>query len=578
MKHALVMLCLMSAPALAQDVNTLADSSWEVAHLMARPTLPSEGVVTGAVLQSRAEALPAAAVLPADTDSFAELNLKHLPWKHMEDAIDGHAAMYFRLFVESVAVGVSSQWVASMYAAEPMWSDAVARKVMIDLANVWQQRATQACGHQIARSLSTFLPVAQPSLSRPGAIYISAKLTPLGQEKLQSLPLPVNQDKKMTLDNGFEGYRLSEDYFLMMKRDGDKLMMVLATDPQQARMAASPAESVLAHASLDDARLQQPLILVSSTGKSLLQVLHVHALNPLQKVCHWLAETFDRMPPSVGQAPAAVASVKGLMDVVRELAPLPTMGRQAYIWSHGEGVLAEMVSDATGWYYEPAVMRLASVAGDPNVAFFMESAPLHRVLPLKGENAVQHVQTVAEAVSQTLHPLRQREWMSGIHLAHTCRGLLETISSTLAGKVGGSFAVTVCAPSSKSCCATWSTNILRKKALAQACEELWGNAHPCYELGKRVFVLGNDHAYNRFVAQSATGALPLPGAFLLFNPAPAAAACSFIAESEKDNRLKSFFAGAASALGKMAQKVDCVRSASVIFRSRRYTRLDVVFK
>ncbi len=167
---------------------------------------------------------------------------------------------------------------------------------------------------------------------------------------------------------------------LLARRQGNALIVALCEDPQELRLAATPAESLLGTDVLAgcDGLLGKRMIAASHTSAQLAAVGQAVNAQPTYELAAAIGSVFSRLAEQEPEqkevyekAAAAVALLNAELQRMSRPVERPTTMQ---LWSDGHLHLA-LRGDAQGCGYRKGQLRLATMADAPKTSLYMESTP-----------------------------------------------------------------------------------------------------------------------------------------------------------------------------------------------------------
>lgn len=642
----LVMMAAGALPVWGQTAAPVEMPSAETAVLLAPPACE---VMTP---EQKAAFLPAAAMLPADTDSFMVLsNVGRVLKRFGADASPELAAVSG---IESVAVGISDEAVTLLQAlVKQMGQGQMLGGMNMLVAEAWKEHATKPVQAVIQELLDAgqketeqkMQALAQQVTVKPVyfAVTVKPEALPAMQMMVGMLAGQLSQGdlRNMVECNGFKGVKLPEfpislpdgaerkvDSYLMYRLQGTSLLVVLCGEPAQAKAPANAAESVLGKAELLNSRLSRKSVAVVSTSAAL---NNVYGSNPeMSNAVDFAASVFRKLAeasPAFGRSGVyAAEGIEFLKLQLNLLTPDSDSASQLYVWLD-KSLHLEMVQDAAGLKYAPATMKQPAQLVNPDVAFYLESAPIIGFPQPDLPGVLGAVGSVANAAVQTFEEpyraKRQAELDKVLSYRSDVLALADAVTTLGSGLTGSSTIVVAVPAATPGVEAAWYSPVSNRAALADAWQQMMaigermqaraGKSGKCVqptpvEMGDATaytvdipsscacplagmtpgvlvsntdFVLGTSPAFNESLLSTATGTMPLPGCVMQLRMLPAATAFSRLAaEAEKTGK-----ADEAAGLREMGQMfrsaafaIDRMVSGSIILNNRFHTRVDVMLK
>lgn len=602
--------------------------------------------------EQRAVYLPAAALLPADTDSFMVLSNVGRVLKRF--GADSAPELSAASGIESVAVGISDEAVTLLQAlVNQMGQGQMLGGSNMLMAEAWKEHAAKPVQTVIQELIDTEKKETEQKMQNliqqvaVKPVYFAATVKPDTLPAMQMLvgmlagQLTQGDLRNMVESNGFKGVKLPAfplpvpdgtekmvDSYLMYRLQGNTLLVVLCGDPAQAKAPANAAESVLGRADLLNSRLSRKSVAVVSTSAAFNNVC---GSNPgMDNAVDFATSVFRKLAeasPAFGRSGVyAAEGIEFLKQQLNQLASDSDSASQLYVWLD-KSLHLEMVQDAAGLKYAPATMKQPAQLVDPDVAFYLESAPiigfpqldLPGILGAAGAVANATVQTFAEP----FRAKRQAELDKVLSYRSDVLALADAITTLGSGLTGSSTVVVTVPAATQTVEAAWYSPVSNRAALADAWQQMMaigermqaraGKSGKCVqptpvEMGDATaytvdipsacacplagmspgvlvsntdFVLGTSPAFNESLLSTAAGTMPLPGCVMQLRMLPAATTFSRLA-ADAEKAGKADKAAGLREMEKMfrsaASSIERVVSGSIILNNRFHTRVDVILK
>ena len=642
----LLMIAAGALPVWGLTTEPVEMPSAETAVLLAPPTCE---VMTP---EQKATFLPAAALLPADTDSFMVLsNVDRVLKRFGVDASPELAAVSG---IESVAVGISDEAVTLLQTlVNQMGQGQMFGSSNMLLAGEWNARATEPVKAVIQELLDGVKQATEQKIQNMAqqvtvkpmyfAVTVKPDTIPAMQMMVGMLAGQLSQGdlRNMVECNGFKGVKLpgfsaplpdgterKVDAYLMYRMQGASLQVVLCGDPSQAKAPANAAESVLGRAELLNSRLSRKTVAVISTSASFNNICG--GTPELDNAVDFVASVFRKLAadsPAFGRSGVyAAEGLEFLKQQLNQLSPDTDSPSQLYVWLD-KSLHLEMVQDAAGMKFAPATMKQPAQLVNPDVAFYLESAPIIGTPQPDLPGILGAAGAVANGVVQTFEEpyraKRQAELDKVLSYRSDVLALADAVTTLGSGLTGSSTVVVTVPSSTQTVEAAWYSPVSNRAALADAWQQMMaigermqtrsGKSGKCeqpapvvigdaaaYTMGipaecqcplagmnmgvlvsNTDFVLGTTTAFNEAVLSTATGTMPLPGCVMQLRVLPAATVFSRLAADaetsgmpEKAAELREI----SQLLRSAANTIDRVVSGSIILNNRFHTRVDVMLK
>ena len=618
--------------------------SAETAVLLAPPTCETM------TPEQKATFLPAAALLPADTDSFMVLSNADRVLKRF--GVDASPELAAVSGIESVAVGISDEAVTLLQTlVNQMGQGQMFGSSNMLLAGEWSARATEpvkaviqemidAVGNATEQKIQN---MAQQVTVKPVyfAVTVKPETIPAMQMMVGMLAGQLSQGdlRNMVECNGFKGVKLpgfstslpdgterKVDAYLMYRMQGASLQVVLCGDPSQAKAPANAAESVLGRAELLNSRLSRKTVAVISTSAAFNNICG--GTPEMDNAVDFAVSVFRKLAadsPAFGRSGVyAAEGLEFLKQQLNQLTPDTDSPSQLYVWLD-KSLHLEMVQDAAGMKFAPATMKQPAQLVNPDVAFYLESAPIIGAPQPDLPGILGAAGAVANGVVQTFEEpyraKRQAELDKVLSYRSDVLALADAVTTLDSGLTGSSTLVVTVPSSAQTVEAAWYSPVSNRAALADAWQQMMaigermqaraGKSGKCEQPAPVVigdatayamsipaecqcplagmnpgvlvsntdFVLGTSTAFNEAVLSTATGTMPLPGCVMQLRVLPAATVFSRLAadaetagKTEKAAELREI----SQLLRSAANTIDRVVSGSIILNNRFHTRMDII--
>ncbi len=556
--------------------------------------------------------------------------------------------------IESVAFGISDEAVTLLQAlVNQMGQGQMLGGTNMLMAEAWKEHATKPVQAVIQELLDAgkketeqkIQSLAQQVTVKP--VYFAMTVKPDALPAMQMMvgmlagQLSQGDLRNMVESNGFKGVKLPEfpislpdgaerkvDSYLMYRLQGNTLLVVLCGDPAQAKAPAHAAESVLGRADLLNSRLNRKSVAVISTSAAFNNICG--ASPDMENAVSFAASVFRKLAadsPAFGRSGIyAAEGIEFLKQQLKQLTPNSDSASQLYVWLD-QSLHLEMVQDAAGLKYAPATMKQPAQLVNPDVAFYLESAPIIGFPQLDLPGILGAAGSVANAAVQTFdepyRAKRQEELDKVLSYRADVLALADSLSTLSSGLTGSNTIVVTVPSDAQTVAAAWYSPVSNRAALSDAWQQMVaigermqaraGKSGKCVlptpvELGDATaytvdiptacscplaglnpgvlvsntdFVLGSSPSFNESLLSTATGTMPLPGCVMQLRVLPAATAFSRLAAvAEKTGK-----ADDAAGLREMAQMfrsaaftIERIVSGSIILNNRFHTRMDVILK
>lgn len=616
----------------------------ETAALLAPPSTESMSP------EQRAAFLPAGALLPADTDSFLLFTNVDKVLKRCGAADSPQAAMFTG--IESVAFGMSDKAVRMMLAL--LENSAVLQssdETSVQLAQIWSEHATEPVKKAIqevmaassAQTEQLYSQILQQFRVEPAymALTVKPEAVPAMQMLVGMLAGQLSEGKleNIVKANGFTGVKIPDiplslgegaekelEVYLMYRMEGNSLLVVLCGEPGQAQAPASAGDSVLGKAELLNSCIGSDTVAVGSYSATLSNALSSGFMPEI--AVNFVSSVFRKLAadvPAFGRSGVYAADgLEFIMQQLGQLVPTAATPTQFYV-QLDEDVRIETVQDAGGMSFAPATLLQPAWLVNPEVAFYMEGAPITGFPKFDLPGILGAAGTVGNAVAQTLtEPSRakcQAELDKALSYRADVLALADSLSTLSSGLTGSNTTVLTVPSATQTVEAAWYSPVSNRAALAEAWQQMMvigermqsragksgkclqpapvavGNAasytveipadckcplagmNPNVLVSDTAFAVGNSAALNRSLLESATGTMPLPGCVFQIRPAAGAEAMQRLAtaaeQAGKTDEAVSL-RDAAQSFRSVSMEIERIVGGSIILNNRIHTRVDVI--
>ncbi len=459
MRTSLLMLAASAAPLFAQQPSASPEPVAQPFTSMAAPAAPAP--VTP---EQRAGVFSALALLPQDISSFYVLtdiggNMRRLaqrgsfPELRVEDLPAEILALDNLAFATGMATPATCDFMSMLVECFRT------RDVAEEFASCWKAEARADLADTIAQALkegamaaaNRKISPAQPLRIPTGYVVLTVK--PGQEQLLQELftcYLSQLQDVQeewispVTNENGFSGIRMDlgkkheadraagviidhaeeqafadelarHRFCLLMRHQGNALIIAACEDPQELKLPEAPAESLLGTGMLGDAdsRLDKGMVMAAHLSKeasTLCQEFNNHYLGNIaegiRSVFARLAEVDAPNKPAYDKAAAATEALHSALFSFMRPISRPT---DCLAWCDGD-LHFTLSADAQGFSYSPGKLRLAGMAQASGTALYAETTPILPGTELPSAAAMAEAMLdLAKGISPTLNETGKRQ-------------------------------------------------------------------------------------------------------------------------------------------------------------------------
>ncbi len=237
--------------------------------------------------------------------------------------------------------------------------------------------------------------------------------------------------------------------YILVRRQGNALILALCEDPQELKLAATPSDSLLATDKLAacDANLGKRMLAAARVSPELASISNKVNAQPTFSLASGVSAVFSRLaeqePANKEAYGKAAAAVTFLSAELQKLTRPVTQPTTVQLWSDSNLHLTA-TSDALGCSYEPGKLRLAAMAAAPKTSLYAESTPMKLGLtPPDGQALLDAAFALAEGVALTLNGEEQAQSAAAITMGKAFLPELQCMaaaSSTICSGLDGQVA------------------------------------------------------------------------------------------------------------------------------------------
>ncbi len=252
------------------------------------------------------------------------------------------------------------------------------------------------------------------------------------------------------LETLFADLLAERKFYLVARQQPNAVIFALCEDPNELKLAASPADSVLATDKLAycDANLKKGMLGAALVSKEMQEIHQASGIAGLLKLAPLISESFTQL--GLQHAPK-----RPLYDNTAAALNLLTKEAQqfAHPISHPTTVQAwcdddlhiHATGDAQGASYEKGTLRLGSIAEAPGTALYLESTPIDSGVTLSSPKVLlEAAMDVARGFAFTLKLQAKRDAEQGIAAVEQFMPELQSLAgacSTIRSGMDGQFAI-----------------------------------------------------------------------------------------------------------------------------------------
>ncbi len=238
---------------------------------------------------------------------------------------------------------------------------------------------------------------------------------------------PATGDTDEELQAFIRSQLVGRNAYVLARRQGNALILALCEDPQDIRLATSPADSVLATDLLNpcDANLSKGMIAAVHISKELEEVSRANGIDSILALAPTISKAFASLSEQdAANAATFTKAARGMEFLGKQLGQISRPGAHPMdmqLWCD-EGLHCVATADAQGGRYLPGKLRHAAVGNAPSTIFYAESTPSEMDITIApAEEWLDALQAVAEGFALTLPAEGQREILPTVAMAQMFR-------------------------------------------------------------------------------------------------------------------------------------------------------------
>lgn len=403
------------------------------------------GAPSSLSVNARERVFSALGALPADIDSFAAVNKLGALAELLQEQAGAVPGMDLASELDSFAVGITPRTVQDLQRMKPLFqvlsasqdevADAWCAQANADAARaiVAVQREQKAeDGDRLVQATAEFhlAPIYMVLTARPGGETLLQQLSVL------PLMLPMGTDApiEMTVRSGWRGFcvhgsmldlsaaelapeqesRLQANLqkarlYVLARTVGNKLVLVICSNPDEVKIPARSADSALASPQLAafDAVLPRGAWSVGCSSPAVVKLREELDLFDYQYVAAFMERVFLRLAGQNEACAAAAKAVKSLLDAAVQVLPARSGAERMVLWEE-DALYLHLVSDAGTQRFTPGTLRYTGQAAKPDTVVYAESTPVAGVPALDIPAVLGQVETVQRGYLATLNPAAAR--------------------------------------------------------------------------------------------------------------------------------------------------------------------------
>lgn len=393
-------------------------------------------------LKDRASGFSALGGLPADTDSFLsisrlnelvkllELNPQTLPGVELADSLD------------SFAIGISAGTVRDLERLQPLFQ--VLSAAQNEVAESWALQANDEAARAIVAVQREQLAADGDKLVQAtrdfhlSPIYLTLSARAGGEALLQQLailplmvPMGADAPVEMTVRSGWRGfcvrgsmldlsgYELAPEHeasiqenlqnarlYVLARTVGRKLVLVICSNPDEVKLPARIADSVLASPQMAafDSALRLKAWAVGYSSPAVVKLREDSDLFDYQYVATFMERVFRRLAQGHEACAAAAGSVKSLMRMLQQFLPAQQEAERMMLWQEQGAFYLHLVCGAGAQRFVPGGLHYTELAGQPDTVAYAESTPLAGCPEIDIKSTFDAVENVQRGYMATLQP------------------------------------------------------------------------------------------------------------------------------------------------------------------------------
>lgn len=419
-------------------------------------------------LKERAAAFSALGALPPDTDSFLavsrlgelakllELDARMLPGAELAEMLD------------SFAIGITEGTVKDLERLQPLFQ--VLSAAQDDAAENWALQANEDAARAIvavqreqkAADGAKLVQATKDFHLAPIYMVLSAKAG--GEALLQQLavlplmvPMGADAPVEMTVRSGWRGfcvrgsmldlsaYELAPEHesgiqenlqnarlYVLARTVGRKLVLVICSNPDEVKLPAKVADSVLASPQVAafDSSLRKAWA-VGYSSPAVVKLREDSDLFDYQYVASFMERVFLQLAPDNAACASAAGAVKSLLQTTQIFLPAQHEAERMMLWQEPDSFCLHLVCGAGPQRFAPGALLYTEHSSRQDTVLYAESTPLTGCPELNVKAVIDDVQSVQRGYESTLNPEAAKAVQEDMQQLQTHRTALAQGASAL---------------------------------------------------------------------------------------------------------------------------------------------------
>lgn len=425
-------------------------------------------------LKVKEKAFSALGGLPADTDSFMAVNKLGEFVDMMQ--LDSGAVPGIELAneLDSFAVGLTGRTVKDLQRLQPLFH--VLSATHKEVAKSWGEQADAAAARSIVAVLREqdaadgAMLVQATEDFHLAPIYVTLTAAPGGQKLLKQLavlplmlPMDLDAPVEMTVRSGWRGFCVRGDkidlstaelapeheqqilnnlqqarLYLLARVSGNRLTLVICSNPDEIRTPARAADSLLASPRMAefDACLKRDARAVGYSSPEVVRLREESDLFAYLNVADFMQRVFASLGKENETCAAAAAAVKSLVDMVAAVLPSRHGAERVMVWKE-DALCMHLVSESEAPRFAPGSLRFYGLSHHPETALYAETTPLATSVGVDVPTVLNLVENVQKGYLSTIRPEHAAETQEDLQMLQKRRPAWEKLAAA-AQKLGDS--------------------------------------------------------------------------------------------------------------------------------------------
>ena len=423
-------------------------------------------VPTQLSVKARERVFSALGALPSDTDSFMAVNKLGALAGMVQEQTAPVPGMELAAELDSFAIGITARTVQDLQRLKPLFQ--VLSAAQDEVAETWAARANEdaaraivavkreqkeADGEKLVQATKDFhmAPIYMVLTARPGGETLLQQLSVLPL----MLPMGTDAPVEMTVRRGWRGFcvhghmldlsaaELTPEHenqiqtslqkarlYVLARTVGNKLVLVICSNPDEVKIPAKAADSALALPQMDafDSILPRKAWAVGYSSPAVVKLREELNLFDYQYVATFMERVFLRLAGENEACAAAASAVKSLLNTATQFLPAQQGAERVSVWEE-DALYLHLVGGAGTQRFASAPLRYSSLAGFPSTVLYAESTPVAGVPVLDIPTVLNHVEAAQRGYKATLQPELAREMETAMQRLQQYRPAMEQLGT-----------------------------------------------------------------------------------------------------------------------------------------------------